>query len=194
MNKKGFTLMEILVVVLIIAILVSFYSLTYRKSVHVRNNERARSMLVELANAAKLYNEMFPNTKIAGGFGDNPQQCPGCQNPCELFRSSRPVDQMTDEEKLIYPYALVPGEWGIANKESCGNQINFQGYKFYICNPYYDGDQYTAQPSGTENSCVVNNVARFAVLMSPNTESTPSAYIGKQAWITQGYELDNNYQ
>ncbi len=192
MNKKGFTLMEILVVILIIVILVSLYSLTYRKSVQVRNNERARAMLVELANAAKLYNEMFPNQKISGGFGDNPQDCPSCQNPCELFRSSESLENMSEEEKLIYPYALVPGEWGIANKASCGNSLEFQGYKFYICNPYYDGVNYTNQPDG---ACLdANNVPRFAVLKSPNTESTPSAYIDKQAWITQGYELDNNYE
>lgn len=190
MNKKGFTLMEVMVVVLIIAILVSLFSLTYRKSVEMRNNEKARAMLVELANAAKLYNEMFPDTQIAGGFGDNPQ-CHNCHNPCDLFRSTSPLEDMTDDEKLIYPYALVPGEWGIASANSCGNSVNFQGYKFYICNPYYDGQTHTWQP---HELCVDDNlVARFAVLITPQSDTTYQ-YAGKQAWITRGYELQNNYR
>ena len=187
MNKKGFTLMEILVVVLIIAILVSLYTLTYRKSVHVRNNERARAMLVELANAAKLYNEMYPDTKISGGFGDNPQDCPGCVDPCVLFRSD-------NTDPLIYSYALVPGEWGLYSANACGNSLNFEGYKFYICNPYYDGSNYTAQPSGADGKCVQNGNARFAVLISPSTEDMVlGQYFGKQAWITRDYQLENNY-
>ena len=182
MNKKGFTLMEILVVVLIVVILVSMYSLTYKRSIGTRNNERARAMLVELANAAKLYNEMNPNRKIYGNFGDNPPSidCPGCVNPCVLFRG-------TTDDELMTSFSLKPREWGIANADSCGNSINYQGYTFYICNPYYDAEHQT-QPS---DFCVGEDGPRFAVMTSPGT--APAVYRGNQAWITMDYRLDNNY-
>ncbi len=182
MNKKGFTLMEILVVVLIVAILISMYSLTYQRTVGTRNNERARAMLVELANAAKLHNEMNPNRKIYGTFGANPPSidCPGCVNPCVLFRG-------TTDDELMTSFALKPLEWGIANADACGNTINYQGYTFYICNPYYDADHPT-QPSAY---CTDNEGARFAVMLSPN--NAPAVYGGRQAWITLDYRLRDNY-
>jgi|GEM_PF-3357909 prepilin-type N-terminal cleavage/methylation domain len=182
MNKKGFTLMEILVVVLIVVILVSMFSLTYKKNVGTRNNERARALLVELANAAKLYNEMNPNHRIYGGFGDNPPSaaCPGCVNPCVLFRGS-------SDDEVMTSYALKPREWGISNAAACGNTINYQGYVFYICNPNYD-DQHTTQPNA---ACVFEGTPRFAVMTSPN--NAPAVYNGGHAWITLDYRLENNY-
>ena len=183
MNKKGFTLMEILVVVLIVVVLVSLYSLTYKKSIGTRNNERARAMFVELANAAKLYNEMNPNHRIYGRFGDNPPAtaCPGCQNPCILFRGATNDDTTTS-------YALKPREWGIIDANSCGNTINYQGYTFVICNPNYDAEH----PTQPDDSCVDEGEPRFAVMLTPN--NAPAMYRYRQAWITRGYELRNNYQ
>lgn len=192
MNKKGFTLMEILVVVLIVIILVSMFSLTYKRTADIKTNEKARAMLVELANAAKLYNEINPNTKISGGFGDNPStsDCPNCKNPCVLFRGAEGEDEAT-----MFSYSLNPIEWGLSNANACGSDITFQGYKFFICNPYYDST-HTQQPSGASGNCVENenntNTKRFAVMMSPPDIS--SKYSGKQAWITEDYMLENNYE
>lgn len=185
MNKKGFTLMEILVVVLIVIILVSMFSLTYRRTAVIKTNEKARAMLVELANAAKLYNEINPNTKISGGFGDNPSSldCPYCKNPCVLFRGAEGEDEAT-----MFSYSLNPIEWGLSNANACGSDITFQGYKFFICNPYYDST-HTQQPDG---ACVgPDDTKRFAVMISPTDIS--EKYRNKQAWITEDYILENNY-
>ena len=183
MNKKGFTLMEILVVILIVAVLCSLFSLAHRKNAIIKTNERARALLVELANAAKLYNEMFPSNKIYGSFGDTPPAstvCPGCVDPCHLFRGSG-VDE--EVNSLIESFALVPTEWGISSAAACGNSLNYEGYKYIICNPYIGNSQ-------PDDDCSNN---RFAVMKSP-TNMTYSKYSGKIAWITEDYDLGNKYE
>ena len=171
-------------IVLIIAILVSLYTVTYSRTTAVRTNERARAMLVELANASKLYNELYPNTQVYGGFGENPPAgaCTGCVNPCALFRTE-------DTDQLMYSFALVPREWQIANAAACSTSLRFEGYKFVLCNPYYDADNNTTQPDA---KCLDNNHnPRFAVLISPANAITK--FNNREAWITQDYVLDNNY-
>ena len=68
-NKKGFTLIEVVVVTLIIAALALLVAPSFKNSTVTNDIEKAKMGLVEYTNAVKLYNEVHPNSEIGGWFG-----------------------------------------------------------------------------------------------------------------------------
>ena len=67
-NKKGFTLIEVIVVTLIIAALALLVAPSFKNSTITNDMEKAKMGLVEFTNAAKLYNEVHPSAPISGTF------------------------------------------------------------------------------------------------------------------------------
>ena len=191
MNKKAFTLMEILVVILILSVVLSLYQVSHRNSQIVRTNERARAMFAELTNAARLFNEMYPSTKIYGGFGDTSGSSQGYLNPCFLFQGA--VSD-PDVAEAMASYALRPRDWGLSSVADCGPGLNYEGYKFVLCDPSFDSD--AVQPTAADGKChdtQAGGASKFAVMLNPS-DLTYSKYAGRYAWMTSGYELDNNYK
>lgn len=185
MTKKGFTLMEILVVILIIAVVIAFFNISYRSARIVRTNERARAMFVELTNAARLFNDTYPTTKIYGGFGNADAQNLGYLDPCKLFLGAIDDAEVQDN---IASYALRFRDWGLDTPGDCNANLRYEGYTFILCNPDFDTDD-TKQPHA---NCIVDGVPRFAVMITPDSV-TFAKYSGRHAWMTSGYELANNY-
>lgn len=64
-NKKGFTLMEVLIVTIIIAILALLVVPSFKNSALTNQMEKAKIGLVEITTAVKLYNEV--NTEHLSG-------------------------------------------------------------------------------------------------------------------------------
>ncbi|MBQ4493952.1 MAG: prepilin-type N-terminal cleavage/methylation domain-containing protein [Elusimicrobiaceae bacterium] len=190
MAKKGFTLMEVLVVILIVAVIISLYQITHRNAQIVRANERARAMFVEFTNAARLFNEMYPATKVYGGFGDTNAQSLGYLDPCNLFLGYFADQEVQDN---IQSYALRPQDWGLNSAGACGNGLQYEGYTFVLCNPSFDSD--APQPNLAAGMChdaQAGNTPKFAVMINP-ANLTYSKYAGRYAWMTSGYEMGNNY-
>lgn len=92
-NKKGFTLIEIVVVVLVIAILALLVAPSFKNSALTNKIEKAKVGLVELTTAVKLYNEVNPSDILSGGF------------KADMFNKLINSDQG-------YPYLQSPGRWG----------------------------------------------------------------------------------
>ena len=67
-NKKGFTLIEVIVVTLIIAALALLVAPSFKNSTITNDMEKAKMGLVEFTNAVKLYNEVHPSVPISGTF------------------------------------------------------------------------------------------------------------------------------
>ena len=188
MHKKGFTLMEIMIVVLIIGILFTMYSLSYNSTKINRKNEKAVAMFVEFANAARLYNEMFPTQRVVGKFGStiiSSDACSGCVEPCRLFIGS---NNNADVQEYLQSFGLRPIEWSLDNALNCGTNFNYEGYTFTLCNPASldDDEAVVAQPG----AC--NGLNAFAVMDVPSNPSKYGKYAGKKVWITKGYEIANN--
>jgi len=70
-NKKGFTLIEVVVVTLIIAALALLVAPTFKNSTVTNDMEKAKMGLTEYTNAVKLYNEVHPNTQLSGYFNNH---------------------------------------------------------------------------------------------------------------------------
>ena len=190
MNKKAFTLMEILVVILILSVILSLYQVSHKNSQIVRTNERARAMFAELTNAARLFNEMYPNTKIYGGFGDTSGSSQGYLNPCFLFEGAVSDPDVRD---TMASYALRPRDWGITSVADCGPGLKYEGYTFVLCDPSFDSD--ATQPSVANGKCLDTNAdgnTKFAVMLNPDN-LTYSKYANGYAWMTSGYEFGNSY-
>ena len=190
MQKKGFTLMEILIVLLIIGILFTMYSASYSSTKINRKNEKAIAMFMEFANAARLFNEMFPNQRIVGKFGDNAATyCTNCKNPCSLFVG---YESDTDTKAILNSFGLREQDYGITQ---CSDLTNYEGYEFVVCNPlkFDNSDSTATQPiTACDNSDGMPGV-KFAVMSIPNnSEKYGSKYAGKHYWITRDYTLAND--
>lgn len=59
-NKKGFTLIEVLVVVVLIAIVSMIAFPSFKKSREITKTKALSLKLLEVANAARMYNEDAP--------------------------------------------------------------------------------------------------------------------------------------
>jgi len=142
-GKKGFTLIEILVVVVVIAIISLIAFASYRNARLASQNEMARGKLVEVANAARMFNEdNFGVNRVAGGFGVSP--VPGFASPLTLFESAGNTDSN-------FSY-IRDTEW-----DNIAGVWHYRGYRFFICNPTVGG----AQPV---EEC---NDQRIAVMLGP---------------------------
>ncbi len=192
MKTKGFTLMELLVVILIIAVLVYMASASFSSSRVVRANEHARAMFAELTNAARLYNELYPESKVYGNFGQSsfPTDCPGCKNPCVLFKGFVANDEM---QSNIASFALKPAAWGLTSASQCNGNLTFKDYKFVLCNPNLPSSSTASnQPDARCYDSNDNGKPKFAIMITPATVTNPK-YSGKYLWMTGGYQMASNY-
>ncbi len=64
-NKKGFTLVEVIAVTLIIAALALLVVPSFKNSALTNKMEKAKVGLIELTNSVKLYNEVH-DTPLSG--------------------------------------------------------------------------------------------------------------------------------
>lgn len=93
-NKKGFTLVEVVAVTLIIAALALLVVPSFKNSALTNKMEKAKVGLIELTNAVKLYNEVH-DTPISGILNN------------AMFTTLTTVDANQG-----YAYMLNPGRWG----------------------------------------------------------------------------------
>jgi len=165
-NKKGFTLIEVLVVVVLIAILSMLAFPSFKKSREVNKNEAAKVKLLEVANAARLYNE-DASTKVVGRFG---QPVGTFVDPIVLFYS-------TNAQKVAYLK-------NIESWDGTGISFNYMGYTFYVCNPDLSGTQ-------PISACVNGSEVRVAVMKN----LTASGRYAGEAWVSTDNlgMVKNNY-
>lgn len=115
LNKRGFTLIEVVVVTLIIAALAVLVAPSFKNSAVTNDMEKAKIGLVEFTNAVKLYNEVH-TLKMSG-----------------VFNQTMYNDLTTDDGQgftyLQYPARWIPGT---------NNRYTLAGvscrYEFYVNN------------------------------------------------------------
>lgn len=166
-NKKGFTLIEVLVVVVLIAIVSMIAFPSFKKSREITKNEGARLKLLEVSNAARMYNEDAP-IKVAGRFGQ--AQAGGFVDPQVLFY---------DTNALKVAYLKNKDAWS-----GSGTNLNYNGYTYYVCNPDISGGQ-------PISACVNGTELRIAVMKKLDGTGR---YAG-EAWVstTNLGRVENNY-
>ncbi len=153
-RKNGFTFVEVLVIVVLIAIISLVAVPSYKKGLETSKNNQARAKLVEIANAARMYNEDARGSgQIAGSFGS---PVAGYSDPEILFFTTTD-DNRNDAESKKYAY--------LRDAESFSGK-GFRGYNFYICTP----DVADAACGGD-----INVVA----IMTPSDTITDERYVGK---------------
>lgn len=158
-GKKGFTFVEVLVIVVLIAIISLVAVPSYKKGLETSKNNQARAKLVEVANAAKMFNEDARGAdQIAGSFG---APLAGYRNPEDLFFWTPSAMEKDDAGKYAY----------LKNPESFSGK-GFRGYDFYICPP----DKVVA---GAHAKC--NSINVIAV-MTPSDTIKDERYVGK-VWV-----------
>lgn len=110
-NKKGFTMIEIIVVTLIIATLALLVAPSFRNSQMTANIEKAKIGLVELNTAVKLYYEVNPSDDISG----------------DLISEGvvyQKLTKSTDADDQGYTYLHNPGRW---KPRPGGSELAFDG-------------------------------------------------------------------
>lgn len=156
-RKNGFTFVEVLVIVVLIAIISLVAVPSYKKGLETSKNNQARAKLLEIANAARMYNEdARGSAQVAGSFGAPVE---GYSDPRSLFFSSvvSAEEDMNESSTSKYAYLTDP--------ESLSG-TGFRGYNFYICTP----DVEDATCGGD-----INVVA----IMTPGESITDERYVGK---------------
>lgn len=127
LDKKGFSFIEVLIIVVLIAVLSIVAVPSYRRSIETSKNNQARAKLVEVANAARMFNEdMRGCHKVAGKLGGS--DIPTCgdgsfQSPEKLFT------WVGNDNQAGANYAYLKDEL------SYNEGHTYRGYEFYICNP-----------------------------------------------------------
>ena len=157
LNKKGFTLIEVLVVVVLIAIISMIAFPSFKKSREITKNEGARIKLLEVANAARMYNE-DATQKVAGRFG-------------QVLSGGTFVDPLV----MFYNNNALKAAY-LKNQEAwSGNGINtnYNGYTYYVCNPDLSGTQ-------PISACVNGTDLRIAVMKKLDGTGR---YAG-EAWVS----------
>ena len=121
-GEKGFTFVEVLVIVVLIAIISLIAVHSYKKGLETSKNNQAKGKLVEIANAARLFNEDARGAdQVAGNF-ESPVS--GYRDPSALFYFT-PDDTELEAHK---DYAYLKDAEAFSG-------TTFRGYKYYICTP-----------------------------------------------------------
>ena len=176
MNKKrGFTFVEVMVVVIVIAIISLLAFPSYRRARIVSQNEMARAKLLEVANAARMFNEDARGTaRVAGGFDGS--TFTGFKSPTALFYGT-PDDT---------GFAVGPGNEFKAYLDQdgwdfTGEVFHFRGYKFFVCNP--DSNTASGQPPGSEcDGSMIATMLGPTAGFNPN-ELAVNTYGGYVWWV-----------
>lgn len=156
LNKKGFSFIEVLVIVVLIAILSLVAVPSYKKGVETSKNNQARSKLLEVATAAQMYNEDARDSeKVFGYFGKSSGGTADKTDPVNLFSYTVSDNSATSN----YAYLKDVGSFS-------GSDYTFRGYKFYICKP-------------TELDSKCGNDMNIIAIMEATDAVTDSRYSGK---------------
>jgi prepilin-type N-terminal cleavage/methylation domain-containing protein len=184
--KKGFTLIEVLVVVVIIAIVALLAFPSYKKARVVSQNEAARAKLVEVATAARMFNEdargILGDERVMGAF-HNKDLTP------ERFRDPRALFSSTTTTGSGKGYLSITGwnqEGDCSTPSSTTCYYHYRGYTFYVCNPDINS---TTQP---DTLCI----GKIAVMKGPTEEKTDKSVMKEAvgeysgfAWWVSGENL-----
>jgi prepilin-type N-terminal cleavage/methylation domain-containing protein len=166
LSEKGFTLIEVIVVVVVIAIVALIAFPSYLKSRITAQNDAARVRLLELANAARMYNEDAKGKeKVAGDLAG--AALSGFSDPRKLFGRTE------DDESSGFKY-LTPRVW-----HTTGGAYNFSGYTYYVCNPDVTS---ASQPAGSNCKASGETFGRIATMKAPNDSS--NMYYGSTWWVS----------
>ncbi|MDR1124136.1 MAG: prepilin-type N-terminal cleavage/methylation domain-containing protein [Elusimicrobiota bacterium] len=176
-DKKGFTLIEVLVVVVVVAILALLAFASYKRARLTAQNEMARAKLVEVAMAAQMYNEdARGSARVAGGLGQ--ARVAGFQN-AELLFLRTPTDTSFSYLKNI--------EWNKTCTDSNSCVHHYRGYNFYVCNP--DSNSASNQPAGSGCdgkmiAVMTGPVCSGACAAGVNLDAA-AEYGGKSWWVSR---------
>jgi prepilin-type N-terminal cleavage/methylation domain-containing protein len=190
--RKGFTLVEVLVIMMLIAVLSLVAAPSLKKNMAVSDNELAKAKLQELAQAARMYNEDAARSgemPVAGSFGapvgfckeGDPEHRP-CVDPCKLF---------SNDDEVVYLKNQY--SWG---EGSCGGAYGFKGYNYFVCNPlttsniYQPAPSYQAGSGGCKHANCKDNGCVAVMQLSGAGRFGEGNVI---AWVTQTGEIKDNY-
>lgn len=107
LNRKGFTLIEVVVVTLIIAALAVLVAPSFKNSAVTNDMEKAKIGLVELTNAVKLFYEVNPISRIEG----------------KLEQAN--FDSLTDASAQGYAYLNNANRWSL--RSGSGTDYSLRG-------------------------------------------------------------------
>lgn len=157
LNRKGFSFIEVLVIVVLIAILSLIAVPSYKKGVETSKNNQARGKLLEIATAARMYNEdARGQDRIAGYFGT---PATGYKDPKDLFYNTA-----SGAATESYAYLKDVGSFNA--------DFTYRGYKFYICMPNGDGS------GAGDSNC--NSDVNVIAIMEATSSVTDERYAGKK--------------
>lgn len=75
MDKKGFTLVEVLVAIIIIMILATYSVLKYTETIYEGKNKTAKAQMEVIAGAYKRYLMEYPDKPLNGAVGFDGKNC-----------------------------------------------------------------------------------------------------------------------
>lgn len=182
--KRGFTLIEVLVVIVVIAIIALLAFPSYRRARLTSQNEMARAKLMEIANAARMFNE--DNSKpVFGAF----------EGACDVdYRTELNITVvnplclfLTSGNDFLSAYSyLKTTEWNTF-PDGCTDDclFHYRGYTFFICNP----NSATAQGQPADSGC---DGTQIAIMHGPATQMDDSVradavevYGGFRWWVSR---------
>lgn len=136
MNKKGFTLTELMAVLLIMAVLVSIAFPLYNNAIHNQNNKKAKAYLEAINSGLERFHREYPNVVFPSGEMTivNPSDNAFCHyngQPVSTFIGSAFVEQL-----IVCGYIPRLG-YGtfVAGSTTAFNRDNSVDYRFALQNP-----------------------------------------------------------
>lgn len=126
---KGFTLLEVLIVVLIAVMVTMFAVPGYRKAQERNRYLAATGVLMELASAAQILNEEFPDTVYSASVTGNASwstcpEKPSSSNVLAYLQCHKYLGDIPFNGGAFKGYTFALNSKGNA---SCGSSCNFSG-------------------------------------------------------------------
>lgn len=113
MGKKGFTLVEVLVAIIIIMILATYSVLKYTETIYEGKNKTAKAQMEVIAGAYKRYLMEYPESPLSGAVGFN-----STKSVCVVGSASFPCGK-PNLDGIDYNITLgAPSD-----NPSCGNSL-----------------------------------------------------------------------
>ena len=128
MTKRGFTMMEMLVVFILIAVLAQVAIVTYRRSIEDSKRDKAKAILEEIATANARFRTDYPSVLIHSGPVTSPQTGQTCN--IDKFGGVNPEPWM-----LIACGYLEDRTWWTTKFTA-----NDFDYGFYVCGDGSEAD------------------------------------------------------
>lgn len=171
MRKNGFTLVEVLIIVVIVGVVSVFAVSSYRTSQRLASYTSAEAILMELGNASRNY-------RIATGIN--------------MTSAQITLPSQEERNKAVQVCTATAGTWqqlyycGYLSPIHMNASNEYRGYHFYVCNP---------TTGSTQQGCCTNE--RAACMRYNRTDSPRySQLIGgvrAAAWMDWQGNLGDNY-